>query len=101
MEVCPTEVIHVPVQHVWHLLTDPRQLAQWSGAKLDEGPERPVRAGDRFILSKRGMRVGFQVLDANPPQHLNLYIHLPCGIVNHEQVQLTVLSATACRVTFN
>ena len=101
MEVCPTEVIDAPVQRVWNLLTDPRQLAQWSGATLDEGPERPVRAGDRFILRKRGMRVGFQVLDASPLQHLSLYVHLPFGIVNREEVRLTVLSTTACRVTFN
>jgi len=101
MEVCPTEVIRVPVQRVWHLLADPRQLAQWSGAKLDEGPQRSVRAGDRFVLRKRGMRIHFQVLDANPLQHLNLYVNLPLGIVNHEQVQITVLRTAACRVTFN
>jgi hypothetical protein len=101
MEVCPTEVIHAPVQHVWHLLADPRQLAQWSRAKLDEGPQRPVRAGDHFILRKSGMRIGLQVVDANPFQHLTLDVHFPFGIVNHEQVQLTALGTTACRVTFN
>jgi uncharacterized protein YndB with AHSA1/START domain len=101
MEVCPTEVIHVPVQRVWQILADPRQLAQWSRAKLDEGPRRPVRAGDHFILSKGGMRIGFQVLDANPLQHLTMDVRLPFGIVNHERVQLTVLSTTTCRVTFN
>jgi hypothetical protein len=101
MQVCPTEVIRVPVQQVWRLLTDPRQLARWSGAELDEGPERPVRAGDRFILRKHGMRISVQVLDANSLQDLNLYVHLPFGIVNHEQVQLTVLSSITCRVTFN
>jgi uncharacterized protein YndB with AHSA1/START domain len=101
MKVCPTEVIQVPVQRVWHLLADPRQLAQWSGATLDEGPQGLVRAGDRFVLRKRGMRVHFQVLDANPLQHLDLCVHLPLGVVNHEQVQLTVLRTAACRVTFN
>jgi uncharacterized protein YndB with AHSA1/START domain len=101
MKLCPTEVIQVPVQRVWHLLADPRQLAQWSGATLDEGPQALVRAGDRFVLRKRGMRVHFQVLDANPLQHLNLRVHLPFGIVNHEQIQITVLRTAACRVTFN
>lgn len=101
MEVCPTEVIQAPVRRIWHLLADPRQLAQWSGAKLDEGPQRPVRAGDRFILKKRGMRIRFLVVDAQPLQHLNLDVQLPLGIVNHELVQLTVLRTAACRVTFN
>jgi uncharacterized protein YndB with AHSA1/START domain len=101
MEVCPTEVIHAPVQSVWNLVADPRRWAQWSGAKLDKGPERSVRAGDRVILKKRGMRIGFQVLEANPVQRLTLFIRLPFGIVNHEQVQLIVLSTTTCRVTFN
>jgi uncharacterized protein YndB with AHSA1/START domain len=99
--VCPTELTHAPVQRVWHLLTDQRQLAQWSGAKLHERPEGPVGTSDRFILRKRGMRIRFRVLDANPLQHLRLSIQLPFGIVNHEHVQLTALSATACRITFN
>jgi uncharacterized protein YndB with AHSA1/START domain len=101
MEACPTEVIHAPMQRIWHLVTDPRQLAQWSRAKLDEGPDCLARAGDRFTLSKRGMRIDFQVLDADRLQRLVLDIHLPFGIVNHEQIELTVLSTTACRVTFN
>ena len=101
MEVCPSEIIQAPVQRIWHLLADPRQLAQWSGAKLDEGPQRPVREGDRFILRKRGRRIRCQVLDAKPLQQLSLDVQLPLGIVNHELVQLTVLRTAACRVTFN
>ena len=66
------------MQRVWDLLADPSRLAQWLGANLDKGPERSVRAG-RLIL----------------------FICLPFGIVNHEQIQLIVLSTNACRVTFN
>lgn len=101
MEVCPTEVINAAAQHVWQLLTDPLQFAQWSSTKLDESPAPPMRAGDSFVLRKGGMRVRIKVLDARPLQHLTLEVHLPFGITNHEQVRLTELSATTCRVTFN
>lgn len=83
------------------VLTDPRQLAQWTGANLEEPPRRPVLAGDRFILRKRGMRIRFQVFDATPFQLLSLRIQLPFGILNHEQIQLTVLNTSECRVSFN
>lgn len=101
MEVCPTETINATVEHIWELLTDPRRFARWSDARLEEGPARPVSTGDHFVLKKRGMRIRIEVLSATPLQRLGLFIHLPFGIVNHEQVQLTQLSGTACRVTFN
>lgn len=101
MEVCPTEVIDVAARRVWQLLTDPIQFAQWSGTKLDEAPASPVRAGDSFVVSKGGLRVRVQVMDASPVQHLTLDVHLPFGVVNHERVQLIELSASTCRVTFN
>lgn len=28
MEVCPTDVLLAPAERIWHLLTDPRKLAQ-------------------------------------------------------------------------
>ena len=76
-------------------------MAQWIGAKVDNGPEYLVQAGDRLIMTKLGMRICLDVLDTSQHQTLTMDVRLPFGIVNHEQVQLIALSSTACRVTFN
>jgi uncharacterized protein YndB with AHSA1/START domain len=101
MEVCPTEVIHAPAERIWQLLIDPRELAQWSGTKLLRAPARAVRTGDLLVLRTGVMHVAFEVLDAEPPQSLRLYVRLPFGVVNHEHVQITPVGSGTCRVTFN
>jgi len=101
MEVCPTELVQAPAERIWQLLTEPRELAQWTGTKLAQGPARALRAGDLLVLRAGGMHISFEVLDAQPPQHARLYIQLPFGVVNHEQVQITPAGSDACRVTFN
>jgi carbon monoxide dehydrogenase subunit G len=65
MEVCPTELIVAPPERIWHLLTDPLELARWSGTKLVEGPERPVRAGDRLVLRAGIMHIVFDVVTSS------------------------------------
>ena len=52
MEVCPTDVIFAPAEHVWRLLTNPHELAMVR-TKLVEGPARAVGAGDRLVFSSR------------------------------------------------
>jgi uncharacterized protein YndB with AHSA1/START domain len=29
MDVCPTDIILAPAEHVWRLVTDPQELARW------------------------------------------------------------------------
>src|SRR6516164_998171 len=101
MEVFPTEVIHAPAERIWQLLIDPRELAQWSGTKLLSAPARPVRTGDLLVLRTGVMNVAFEVLDAEPPQSLRLYVRLPLCVVNHEHLQITPVDNRTCRVTFN
>ena len=101
MEVCPTDVLLAPAERIWHLLTDPRKLAQWTGTKLVEGPARPLSAGDHLVLRAGVFHVTFDVLDVRPPRQLMLDIRLPFGVTNHEQVQITPIDAPSSRVTFN
>jgi uncharacterized protein YndB with AHSA1/START domain len=101
MQVCPTEVIHAPAERVWQLLVDPAELAQWSGAELLKGPARPLQVGDLLVLRAGVMQVYFEVLDAEPPQSLRLYVRLPFGVANDEQVQIARVGSSTCRVTFN
>jgi uncharacterized protein YndB with AHSA1/START domain len=101
VEVCPSEIIHAPAERIWQLLMDPAELAQWSGTKLVKGPARPLRTGDLLVVSAGVMSVSIEVLNAQPPQTLRLYVRLPFGVVNHEQVEVTPVGSRACRVTFN
>jgi uncharacterized protein YndB with AHSA1/START domain len=101
MEVCPTDVILAPAERVWRLVTVPHELAQWSGTKLVEGPERAVSAGDRLVFRVGMLQIIFDVLDVEAPRQLTLDIALPFGVKNREQIQITRIDANSCRTTFN
>jgi len=101
MEVCPTDVVHAPAERVWQLMMDPRELTQWIGLKLIEGPARPLCNGDRIVIGAAGMRMSIEVLNAEPPKSARVHVRLPFGIVNHEQVQITPMGSNSCRVTLN
>jgi hypothetical protein len=101
MEVCPTALIAAPAEVIWHLLTDPHELADWTGTKLAQGPPRALRAGDRLVLRAGVLHITFDVLDMHAPGQLTLDIALPFGLTNHEQIQITPITAHSCRVTFN
>jgi uncharacterized protein YndB with AHSA1/START domain len=101
MEVCPTDVILAPAERVWHLLTNARELAQWSGTKLVEGPARAMRASDRLVFRVGILHITFDVLDVQAPRQLTLDVALPFGVKNREQIQVTSLDANSCRTTFN
>jgi len=101
MDVCSTEVLFAPAERIWHLLTDPRKLAQWTGTTLVEGPARQMSAGDHLALRAGGLRITFDVLDMHPPRELTLDSRLPFGVTNHEQIQIARIDAHSSRVTYN
>ena len=100
MEVCPTDVILAPAESVWFLVTNPHELAQWSGTRLVEGPALAVSAGDRLVFRAGMLHITFDVLDMEAPRLLTLDIALPFGVKNREQIQITPIDATSCRTTF-
>ena len=107
IQTCPTDLVYATVDRVWELLTVPRELEQWSAAKVIEAPARPLDTGDRLILAvgRTGLgqkiRMSFQVVEAKPPQELRLEIRLPFGITNHEVIRITPVGSRECRVTYN
>jgi uncharacterized protein YndB with AHSA1/START domain len=101
MEVCPTDVIGAPAERVWRLVTNPQELARWTGTKLVEGPARAVGAGDRLVFRAGMFHITFDVLDMQAPQRLTFDIALPFGVTNREQIQITRIDAHSCHTTFN
>jgi|SRR6516225_3136217 len=100
MDVCPTDVIFAPAERIWYLMTDTRELAQWSGTRLVEGPA-VLSPGDHLLLRAGIFHVTFDVLDMQAPRRLTLDIRLPFRIRNHERIVVAPIDATSCRVTFN
>ncbi len=101
MDVCPTAVILAPVERVWRLVTEPRELAHWSGTRLVEAPTRLIRAGDQLVFRAGVFLITFDVVDLDAPRQLTLDIALPFGVKNREQIQITPIDPRSCRTTFN
>jgi uncharacterized protein YndB with AHSA1/START domain len=101
MDVCPTDVILAPVERVWRLVTEPRELAHWSGTRLVEAPTRAIRAGDQLVFRAGVFLITFDVVDLDAPRQLTLDIALPFGVKNREQIQITPIDPRSCRTTFN
>ena len=101
---CPTEIVDAPAQRVWELLARPEELAQWSGAGLLNGPERPLQPGDVLVLAAgfgRLLKVTLEVKEMEPPRRLTLDVRLPLRVVNHEVLLVTPVEPGRSRVTFN
>jgi hypothetical protein len=101
MDVCPTDIILAPAEHIWHLVTDPRELARWTGTKLVAAPARAMSPGDRLVFRAAVFDITFDVMAMQAPLRVTLDIALPFGIKNHEQIQITPIDANSCRTTFN
>lgn len=103
---CPTDIVAATPSVVWRLVTTPAELAHWTGAILIEPPDRAgeLHRGDRVVLGSgvRGLfRVVVDVVNVEPPKTVSLDVHLPFGVVNHDVLVITPVSASSCRVTFN
>jgi uncharacterized protein YndB with AHSA1/START domain len=104
IHTCPTDVVHASAERVWHVLTTPDELARWSRTRVVRGPSRPLVTGDRLVLGAglgHRLTVLFHVLEAAPPHRLTVDVYLPFGVVNHEAVVITPISANECNVGFN
>lgn len=103
-QTCPADIVEAPVDQVWELLIQPRRLAAWVGAKLLAGPSRALQIGDQLVLGvgpAHRAKVVMHVLAQKRPEHLELHIQLPFGLINHEVIRLRAIDAGRCQVTFN
>ena len=107
VNVCPAAVSSAPPEKIWSVLTSPERFEEWQDARfISAEPPGAVRAGQVINLLARGLgrewpvRIDVRVLD---PQHrwIDLLVHLPLGVTNHEHVTLTETKDGGTLVRFN
>ncbi len=107
VNVCPAALSSSPPEKIWSVLTHPERFGEWQDARfVSVEPEGPVRAGQVINLAAlslgREWPVRIDVRDLDP-QHrwIDLLVHLPFGIDNHEHVTLTETREGGTLVRFN
>jgi hypothetical protein len=97
--------VAAPVSRVWQLVTDPSTYDSWVDARVDRVvPPGCVHPGQTVelstVLGRRWMiRIAVKSVDAE--QHvLELDVHLPLGIINHERMTMVPLDEGHTHVSF-
>lgn len=107
VNVCPAAVTSASAERVWTVLTTPQRFGEWLGASfVSAEPPGPVAPGQVIHLTAPAMGRQWPVhMDVRgmDPQHrwLDLIVHLPFGIANHERVTLTDSEDGGTLVRFN
>ena len=107
VNVCPAAVTSASPDRVWKVLTTPERLGEWLDAIFESAsPPGAVRPGQRIKLSApslgRRWPVVIEVGDLDPQSRwIDLLVHLPFGIDNHEHVTLTETKAGGTLIRFN
>jgi len=107
VNVCPAAVTRVSPDRVWTVLTSPEHFDAWMDATfVSADPTGPVKPGQTIHLSALGLRrrwpVSMDVVDMDPHRRwIDLVVHLPLGVDNHEHVTLTETKDGGTLVRFN
>ncbi len=95
VNVCPAAVSSAPPEKIWSVLTTPERFGEWQdGRFVAADPPGPMTPGQVVSLAARGFGrewpVRIDVRDVDP-QHrwIDMVVHLPLGVENHEHVTLT------------
>lgn len=107
VNVCPAGNTSAPPDRVWAALTTPERFNEWMDAKfVSANPPGAVNPGQTIRLSASGFGrnwpVAIEVRDLDPRHRwIDLLVHLPFGIDNHERVTLTQTHGGGTLVRFN
>jgi Activator of Hsp90 ATPase homolog 1-like protein len=107
VNVCPAAVTPASPDRIWEILTTPERFGEWLDAKfVSADPPGLVRLGQTIHLSApslgRNWPVTIDVGDIDPQRRwIDLRVHLPFGIDNHEHVTLTETKEGGTLIRFN
>ena len=107
VNVCPAAIASASPDQVWKVLTTPERFEEWNDARYGSStPPGPVTAGQTIHLTASGIGrrwpVVIEVQDLDPQRRwIDLLVHLPFGVDNHEHVTLTETEAGVTLVRFN
>ncbi len=104
---CPTAIVEAPIEAVWDLLLNTAEWGRFYDVRvLSVDPPGQARRGQRLIgnpgpkfLPLR-LIFDFTEVDSTNPR-LGIDGRLPFGIRVHEDLKLTPIDATRCRVNYN
>jgi uncharacterized protein YndB with AHSA1/START domain len=107
VNVCPAAVTSASPERVWQVITNLERGDEWLDARvLSAEPPGPMTSGQTINLSApslgREFAVTMEVRDLDP-HHLwvDLVVHLPFGIDNHEHLTLTKTEDGGTLLRFN
>lgn len=107
VNVCPAAVTTASPDRVWHVLTELERFGEWNDASyVSSDPPGPVQPGQTVHLTAPGFGrnwpVTIDVRDIDPQRRwIDLLVHLPLGLENHEHVTLTETKEGGTLVRFN
>lgn len=107
VNVCPAAVTPAAPDRVWKALTTPERFGDWQDATfVSSDPPGAVKPGQTIRLAAHGFGrdwpVAIEVADMDPQRRwIDLLVHLPLGIENHEHVTLAQTKEGGTLVRFN
>ncbi len=107
VNVCPAATSTAPPERFWGIITAPERFGEWTDASyVRSDPPGPVHPGQTIHLGGRALgrywTFPIDVGDIDPNHRwIDLLVHLPFGIANHEHLTLTETEDGGTLVRFN
>jgi uncharacterized protein YndB with AHSA1/START domain len=107
VNVCPAAVTSAPPDRVWRVLTTFEHFGEWNDATfVSAEPPGPVKPGQKIHLAApslgRKWPVTIEVHEIDPQSRwIDLLVHLPFGVDNHEHLTLTETKEGGTLVRFD
>jgi hypothetical protein len=104
---CPTAIVEAPINLVWNLLLNTAEWGKFYDVRvLSVEPPGPARAGQRLIGNPGPrflpLRLVFDFIEVDAVNHkLGIDGRLPFGIRVRENMTITPIDSTRCRVNYN